>query len=145
MSSVPSITYCAGYKFQLREDCCIQTRVYPSEVLKTELVQLHPDGTLVIRKYFAWDGCSGPTWDDKTNARACLVHDALYYLMREGLLGIGWRDTVDDELMRIMLEDGAWWIRAWYYKMACHLFAAPCALAKSARKILTTPIRGFMT
>ena len=46
--------------------------------------------------------------------RGSLVHDALYQLMREGLLDLGWRETADQELRRVCLEDGMSAIRAWW-------------------------------
>jgi hypothetical protein len=158
------IQFCKGYKYQLRETARIQTRIYPDEDIKAELVELRQDGTLVVHKYFAWDGCSGPTIDDRSNYVACLCHDALYYLMRLGLLPRTLRAQVDEELTRLMKEDGEmiaiadaknnwlWnlilplrlyllFLRASYYGWACKIFAAGCAMAKSTRKIITAPLK----
>jgi hypothetical protein len=136
-----AIRYCAGYRYQLRETYAIQTPIRPGRNLVTELVRLDADGRLTIRKYFAWDGCSGPCWNDRRNARACLVHDALYYLMRTGLLSACWRPVADELLADIMIEDGAWPIRADYYRLAVDLFAGPCARPEHARRIMTAPGR----
>lgn len=133
------VCYCKGYKYQLREDFICQTNIFPKEDITTELVFLNRFGELIIRKYFAWDGCSGPTWDDSTNMRAGLVHDALYYLMRMGLLSIDWRLKVDEELSRLMIEDGAWEIRAKYYELAVKTFAESCATEKNKRKVYIAP------
>jgi hypothetical protein len=158
------IQFCRGYKYQLRETVSLQTRIHPDQDIKAELVELRRDGTLIIHKYFAWDGCSGPTLDDPSNYVACLGHDALYYLMRLGLLPITWRLQVDEELTRWMKEDGekiiqasakdSWFwrvvsplrrallfFRANYYGWACKVFAAGCATAKNARKIITAPLK----
>lgn len=138
-----TIRYCAGYRYQLRETYSMRTPIRPGTNLVTELVRLDADGRLTIRKYFAWDGCSGPTWNGRSNARACLVHDALYYLMRVGLLARCWRPDVDALLADIMVEDGGWLvrIRAAYYRLAVALFAGPSACPENARRILTAPGR----
>lgn len=127
--------YCKGYKYQLRETESIQTGIMHDA--ETDLVTLK-DGLLTVRKYFAWDGCSGPTWDDRTNMRACLFHDALYYLMRLGLLPETCRQQADDLLRDVMLADGAAPIRAMYYHFGVDRFAAPCA-RPPGRKVYEAP------
>jgi hypothetical protein len=83
------IRYGAGYAYQLRAGY----RVLLPELADltraaqfTTWLELWPDGTLVISPGYAWDGASGPTYDSKSSMRASLVHDALYQLMRLGLL-----------------------------------------------------------
>lgn len=112
------IKYCKGYKYQLREICFVKTNIRPDNDVRTCLVWLKKNGTLIIFKYFAWDGCSGPTIDDKTNMRAGLAHDALYYLMRVGALDKSFRRQADDELYRLMVEDGSPKWRARLYRWA---------------------------
>jgi len=61
------------------------------------------DGTLVIRKHYAWDGSSVPLkrcykwiWNaDKYCKTASLVHDALCQLIREDLLPMKYKEQVD--------------------------------------------------
>jgi hypothetical protein len=84
-------------------------------------------GDLIINAGYSWDGCSGPTWDDKTNMRAGLVHDALYQLIREGRLAENHRKFADEELYRICREDGMNFIRAWLYLKAVRNFGAGAA------------------
>ena len=124
------IKYTKGYKYQLREDCFTETEVKPDVPAITDLVQLYPSGLLVIKKYFAWDGCSGPTVDTRTNMRAGLVHDGFFYLMREGLLSKEWIRVVNWTLRQIMLEDGAFkWRADLYYRaliIAADKHADPC-------------------
>ena len=72
-------------------------------------------GELTIYKYYAWDGASGPTIDDKTNMRASLFHDALYQLMREGHLDKSYRKYADQLFRQMCLEAGMGKFRAWYY------------------------------
>jgi len=133
------IKYVSGYKYQLREQAIFKTLVFPDSNIDFELIHLKTNGILIIDKYFAWDGPSGPTWDDSTNMRASLVHDALYCLMRKGLLDIKWRTIADAELKRYMENDGAWCFRAKYYEWAVNNFAADCATIANTRKILIAP------
>lgn len=78
---------------------------------------------LIILEGYAWDGASGPTIDDKTNMRGSLIHDALYQLMREGLLDRAWRKYVDRLFHQICIEDGMNRFRAWYYYRAVRIFS----------------------
>jgi len=133
------IKYTKGFKYQLREQAVFKTNITPAVNIYADLVTLYTSGLLVIEKYFAWDGCSGPTYDDKTNMRAGLCHDALYYLMRSGKLDIKWRGQADLMLEKLMLEDGALKCRASYYRWAVDKFAKSCAMTKNSRKVLTAP------
>lgn len=131
------IYYTKGYKYQLREPAYFQTQIYPTRKIVTPLVELWEDGTLIVREYFSWDGASGPTWDNDSNMRASLAHDALYYLMRQGFLSLKWRKEADRLLKRLMLEDGSWECRAKYYFWAVTNFAKTAA--KNKRKIYKSP------
>lgn len=87
------------------------------------IVILGWNGWLIIKAGFAWDLGSGPTWDTLATVRATKVHDALYYLMNEGLLPHEeWRDEADECLRRIMLEDGASEFRADYWHWGVETF-----------------------
>ena len=119
--------YKAGYKYQLAEPFVTKVNIYPNQHIGLDFIVLGTDGTLMINKGYAWDGCSGPTWDDKTNMRAGLVHDALFQLMRSKMLDLGWRRTADDEFKRICKEDGMSSIRAWLYWRAVRTFGEKCA------------------
>jgi hypothetical protein len=118
------IKYRGGYKYQLAEDYSIQTPLRPAQDIITECIILTTTGLLTIKKGYAWDGCSGPTYDDKTNMRGGLVHDAGYQLLRMGLLPTENRIIIDRLLRSICLEDGMFWLRAWYYFEGVDHFAA---------------------
>lgn len=125
--------YKDGYKYQLLDKLIsyklpIQTG---QELFCDDFLQITKGGVLFIKKGYAWDGCSGPTWDDKTNMRAGLIHDALYQFMRNNLLPRDtWKPIADQVLYDIMCEDAEalgkiMWIykpRAWYYKLAVEKF-----------------------
>ena len=63
------------------------------------------------------DGPSGPTLDTRDFIRGSLVHDALYQLMREGLL--------DHSIHR---EDGMTALRAWWVYQGVRLFGNPACV-----------------
>ncbi len=106
-----------GYKYRTDEAVLIQTGIKGISI-KTKFLDLDRNGFLLIRPYYAWDGASGPTWDDDTNYFGTLVHDAFYQLFREGLLDREvWRKYVDQLLRKICIANGMWRIRAhtWYW------------------------------
>ncbi|HOR98919.1 MAG TPA: hypothetical protein PLZ74_11165 [Kiritimatiellia bacterium] len=109
------IYYRKGYKYQLAEDDVSYTAIRPVADIVTDFIELTKEGRLLIRKAYAWDGCSGCAIDDKTNMRGGLRHDAKYQLMRLGLLPPEDREIADIELREDCLDAGMWKIRAWYY------------------------------
>jgi hypothetical protein len=114
----PCIRYRCGFKYQLVRDYRGELAlVRPAGDIVHEYIELTRDGLIYIRRGYAWDGPSGPTIDTKNFMRGSLVHDALYQLIREGMLSIDWREAADQELRLICIEDGmsvprAWWVYA---------------------------------
>lgn len=83
----------------------------------TKKCSISEDGVVTLRRGYAWDGPSGPTIDTYTFMRGSLFHDALYQLMREGVLPLSTRKHADEILRDICLEDGMSKIRAaWVYR-----------------------------
>ena len=77
----------------------------------TQFIRLERDGRLTIEPGYCWDGPSGFTIDRKTNMRGSLAHDALYQLMRMGLLALHHRIGADTFLAQSWREDGMWpWV-----------------------------------
>lgn len=74
------------------------------------------NGMLYIAEQYAWDGASGPTFDTKNTMTPSLIHDALYQLMREGLLSADLKEDADRIFYLMLKERGMWFIRArlWY-------------------------------
>jgi hypothetical protein len=129
MVSMPSDRACyrslAAYKYQLTEDYAVQTKLtHPVTRESPPHLRLSPEGILCIGKFYAWDGPSGPTIDTKNFMRGALVHDAIYQMMREGVLGQEHRAYADDLMKEICLEDGMSSFRAWYVHKAVRWFAA---------------------
>ncbi len=132
------IYYKKGYKYQLYETYTVFINIVLPDPIITDYVQLK-DGYLIISKGYAWDGASGPTIDTKSSMRGALVHDALYQLMRLGLLPISYRPKADDLLHDICVEDGMWHFRAEGWEEAVSLFAAGAARYGTEQEILAAP------
>lgn len=134
------IRYRSGYKYQLAEGYRIKVSVTPAEPINTEFIKLGTDGTLVLKRGYAWDGPSGPTIDTRNFMRGSLVHDALYQLMRDaGLSKEQWRDEADLELKRICLEDGMCRPRAWWVHRGVRIGGDPSASPESRKPICAAP------
>ena len=70
---------------------------------------------LEICMNYAWDGPSGPAIDTDNFMDGSLVHDALYDLMRQGLLSRWkYRRKADKEMRIQCKKDGMSLIRRWY-------------------------------
>jgi len=133
------IKYKSGYKYQLVKDYGIKTKILGFEA-HTRYINLSKDGFLLIKESYCWDGPSGPTIDTKNFMRGSLIHDALYQLIREGLLDSKWRRQADKELRKACLEDGMSKIRAWYVYHCVRKFADFAADPKHRKPILTAPV-----
>lgn len=131
--------YKDGYKYQLVETEIFRTSIRPGREIETKFLFMSPSGMLSIDAGYAWDGPSGPTYDSKNSIRASLAHDALYQLMRLGLLETTWRDEADLFLDRILEEDGMWAIRRWYWLKGVEWFAAGAADPDNKKPILIAP------
>jgi len=138
--STKVIKYSKGYKYQLREDLIVKTLIIPKEKITHRFFTLDVDGVLVIKEAYAWNGCSGPTWDTNTNMRAGCLHDCFFQMMRLGLLD---RNTyfhqVNQFFHAILLEDGMIKVRAWYYFKAVDNFSWSSTLAKEEPPVLIAP------
>ena len=131
------IHYTDGYKYQLAADYFHRLKFKPGVTVQTDYATLYEDGRMVIRKGYAWDGPSGPTYDTKSAMRGALVHDVLYQLMRLELLPGMWRPESDMELYYIVREDGMWWWRAKLWLKAVKQFAGFAADPSNKKKIKT--------
>ena len=121
------IKYKDGYKYQLAETYSTKIGIFPDAHVRHDYISLSPHGFLSIRKGYAWDGPSGPTIDTKNFMRGSLVHDALYQLIREGLLPLSDRENADAELRRICMEDGMSAVRAWWVFQGVRIFGDTAA------------------
>lgn len=133
------IRYRSGYKYQLVDAYPVEVNIRPAAPIDTDYIALTSDGVLTVKKGYAWDGPSGPTFDTKNFMRGSLVHDALYQLMREELLPGSCRKDADLELHRICREDGMSKFRAWYVLLGVRKGAGFAAAPESRKPVLTAP------
>jgi len=116
------IRYKKGYKYQLSDTFTCKVDIFPHKDIVTEYINLTTKGEIGIKKGYAWDGPSGPTFDTRDFMRGSLVHDALYQLIRQGYLSKSmWKIQADIELVKICKEDGMSRLRAWYVYRAVRL------------------------
>ncbi len=133
------IKYKSGFKYQLHETYVIDLPWldgypdYAADFLKVS------GARLIVEAGYAWDGASGPTWDSKSSMRASLVHDALYQLMRVGVLPEASRGYADDALYTLCVEDGLFKPRAWAWWKAVRLMAGAKAKKGTERPVLEAP------
>jgi hypothetical protein len=122
------------YKYQLTEVEVFQTSFRPRVAIYTRFASMTTGGLLTIRAGYAWDGVSGPIRDTDSNHHAGLCHDALYQLMRMGLLDREMWRQADVEFARICLQYGT--SKAWVFiymtglKYAAGKYADPKERAK---------------
>ena len=136
-----SISYRAGYKYQLARDYAlvVPPALRPLVPIKTEFIELAPDGRMLFRRAYAWDGPSGPAIDTKTFMRGSLVHDGVYQLIREMLLPPAAKEPGDRLLQSICLEDGMWAARAWWVYQGVRFGGGPAADPANTKPILVAP------
>ena len=136
------IHYKEGYKYQLHKTYEDQISIRPEADIKTQYITLTVNGGLSIRYGYAWDGPSGPTIDTPSSMRGSLIHDALYQLMRMGLLDRKWKSKVDLLFEKTLVEDDMWEWRAriWYRGVA--ELAEGATLAKNQKKVHIAPAIG---
>ena len=136
--------YKKGYKYQLVEDFILQEAIPESSEYAVSLevsgnfVSII-DGRIEIECGYAWDGPSGPTIDTKNFIRGSLVHDAIYQLMRHGLLDSSYRNRADELLRDICREDGMSRFRSWYVYMSVRMFGGKNVLPSASREVLEAP------
>ena len=131
------IHYTAGYKYILAESVALPTEVGTEKEISNNMLVLKTSGLLLIQKGYAWDGPSGPTVDTKSSMQASLAHDALYQLMREGLLSPEHKPDADRTLSVLGEADGMWKWRARIWEKMVNAFGFRSAF--KPREILTAP------
>ncbi len=104
----------------------------PYEAVGNQFVYLEPNGKLVIKMGYAWDGPSGPTIDTQDFMRGSLIHDAFYQMLRMGAFYTKVnhdivRKHADHLLYEACREDGMSWFRAKYVYHMLRVFAGKAA------------------
>ncbi len=112
------------YKYQVTEHYSLAVGLTPVEpAVICGVLALNQFGVLRLRAGYAWDGASGPALDTANFLRASAIHDALYQLIRLGVLPAKAREAADRILRRICREDGMNAVRAWFVYRSVRLFA----------------------
>jgi hypothetical protein len=115
------IKYREGYKYQLAETYSLITPVIGYQILDPFYV-LQPNGYLIIKEGYAWDGASGPTIDTKNSMRPSLVHDVFCQAQRAGQINHKyWSHTINKFFEEMCIADGMLGIRASLWRMAVDL------------------------
>ena len=133
------IKYKKGYKYILWEEYSEQTPIKPKTDIHLPFVTLTKEGVLTLRKYYACDGPSGPTFDTDTFMRGAFKHDAFAQLMRHGLLSRKWRKRTDKYLVHDCKIDGMIWVRRQWVYRGVRIGGGNSVKAKSIRKVLVAP------
>ena len=136
------VYYIDGMKYQLTRDFIAHTGIQftPEKgIIKMRYIKLFPDGKLLIKAGFAWDGPSGLTLDTKSSIRGSLVHDALYMLIRNQKIPAIYKDEADYIINRMCLEDGMWKWRAWAWLGTLRKFAGFAIKSENTRRVHTAP------
>ena len=129
-----------GYKHQLTEVYERQTNICPLRAIMTCFIALTTKGFLRIRKYYCWDGASGPAFDTRNVMEASLVHDSFYQLIRNEDLDYSYRKEVDQLFYDICRESGVSWFRAKYMYLAVRLFGGGAATGQTCFRHLLEKI-----
>ena len=137
--------YRDGYKNVVFEDIYFETSIFPPREIHSEFIDMATDGGLTVKRNYAFDGPSGPTfdkwfpwWYSKTITPS-LAHDALYQLMREGLLPTSCRKKADELLRDLMIARGVSKLRANFWYRAVQAGAGHSADPKHKRKVKEAP------
>lgn len=135
---IERIAYREGYHYQLWQLYSVDTGIKPEQMVDTQFISLDTTGRITISAGYAWDG---PTWavDTLNFMRGSLVHDALYQLMRAGLLSAKHRKAADSLLRKHCIEDGMSAIRAWWVYAGVRLGGDAAAHASSERRVVVAP------
>ncbi len=100
--------YKAGYRYQLTrqyEQWVAFAGVFPVNPGGNAFVSLTIDGLLIMRAGYAWDGASGPAYNDKAFVRSSGVHDALCQLWELGVIDDAGRAAADRLLGHMLRVD----------------------------------------
>lgn len=131
--------YRKGYKYQLAEDELFSTTFRRESTIITSRIELHSSGMLLVREGYAWDGPSGPVPDKSSNMRPSCGHDALYQIIRMGLLQHWNWIEADYNYAKWLSEDGTWPITVKIHLLGLKLMGGSAALPKNRKKVYKAP------
>jgi hypothetical protein len=100
------------WKYENIEDVIISTGLKTEQYYNSPFLLMSCNGILTIRPGYRWDGASSVAIDTKNIMLPSLVHDALYQLIREGVLQPDDRKRCDEIMYELNIERGMAKIRA---------------------------------
>lgn len=98
------IRYTDGYKYQADEDYTQETGIVPRAAGGNRFTHIDAGGKLTIFAGYAWNGANKPAINDRSFVRPSGTHDALYQLIRLGVLQPSDRAAAD-ALLGVMLRE----------------------------------------
>ena len=110
-----------GSVWRTTAEYAIMTDCTPRLAIIDDMYSLAPDGLLIIRKGYAWDGATCAI-DTKDFMRGSCVHDAICQMVETGKLDHSNRKKADILLGRIIKEDGMPFFRRWWAYAAVRLY-----------------------
>ncbi len=140
MAMIMKLYFKKGFKYQTSRPFSCSTGILPEKAVETDLIFLSLSGFLIIKANYAWDGPSGPMLDTDDMYIPSLIHDALYQLMRMGLLSLDHRKDIDrlfKKLIVVNAKKGWKWfskIRAIYAFRGLQIAKGEAAKPKNKKK-----------
>ena len=131
--------YRKGYLYQLAEDISIKTTLTVSKIIDTAFISLQPNGMMVIRSGYAWDGASGPTFNTNNSMVPSLFHDAAAQLMRQGLLSQERLPYINEHFDYMLKTRGMFWLRRRLWRHGLWLTGGSFAHPENMREVFEVP------
>lgn len=117
--------YKSGYTYITQETVFVNVGPALHAPVSSPFASIAGESLCVMRNY-AWDGASFSLFlwfgTPKAWLLPSLVHDALYQLIRDGLMDRQYRDAADRLFRELLIERGVWRIVAWGAYYAVRVF-----------------------
>ena len=120
-----------GYKYQLLKEYRFRHGIdfyndINFKLLDSDFIEL-TFTELIFKKWYCWDGASGPAIDTRNFMRGSLIHDGFYQLIREKKIKPNYKKDADRILREECIKDGMSKMRAFFVYWAVRVFGG-CAL-----------------
>lgn len=132
------IYYRTGFNNQLSDKFIISHDLLPKESVSTKWLSLH-NQILTIEEGYGWDGDTGLIEQNKCTVLASCVHDALYDLLRRGLIHYSYRLQADQLYLELAILGGLPRLRAMVRYYAIRWFGEPHSLSSAIKPPLSAP------
>lgn len=135
------IKYESGYKYQLKETAFFRTSLTTKsgEAVKLAFITMSPDGLILVKAGYAWDGASGPTVDSDSSMRPSLLHDVICQLMRLGYVDRGYISYANNLFQQMCVEDGMFQARALIWRAGVAIGTESATATRNVKPIYVSP------